>query len=145
MKGRRRILVASTNPGKMAELRAMLDADVEWVGLSDFPGLPEVEEDGATFAENARKKAVGYARATGLWTIADDSGNAQAEFIAHRFGGFKHIDAIRITDDLHQTFPVAQVDEDDATMVAPAMHPAAQADGLAEQRFRGEAAVMCSH
>ncbi|HLB72755.1 MAG TPA: XTP/dITP diphosphatase [Sedimentisphaerales bacterium] len=76
MKGRRRILVASTNPGKMAELRAMLDADVEWVGLSDFPGLPEVEEDGATFAENARKKAVGYARATGLWTIADDSGLA---------------------------------------------------------------------
>jgi len=76
LKGRRRILVASTNPGKMAELRAMLDADVEWVGLSDFPGLPEVEEDGATFAENARKKAVGYARATGLWTIADDSGLA---------------------------------------------------------------------
>jgi XTP/dITP diphosphohydrolase len=71
---KRKILVASTNPGKLAELRAMLDADVEWVGLSDFPDVPEVEEDGATFAENARKKAVGYAGATGLWTIADDSG-----------------------------------------------------------------------
>ncbi len=71
---KRKILVASTNPGKLAELRAMLDADVEWVGLSDFPGLPEVEEDGATFAENARKKASEYAKATGVWTIADDSG-----------------------------------------------------------------------
>lgn len=70
----RKILVASTNPGKLAELRAMLDADVEWVGLSDFPGIEEIEEDGATFAENARKKALGYAKATGLWTIADDSG-----------------------------------------------------------------------
>jgi len=74
LKGRRKILVASTNPGKVGELRAMLGGDVEWVGLSDFPDVPDVEEDGATFAENARKKAVGYARATGLWTIADDSG-----------------------------------------------------------------------
>jgi XTP/dITP diphosphohydrolase len=52
----------------------MLDIDVELVGLSDFEGIGEVEEDGATFAENARKKATGYAKATGLWTIADDSG-----------------------------------------------------------------------
>jgi len=74
LRDRRKILVASTNPGKLRELRAMLDADVEWVGLSDFPDIGEVEEDGATFAENARKKAVGYARATGVWTIADDSG-----------------------------------------------------------------------
>jgi XTP/dITP diphosphohydrolase len=71
---RRRILVATTNPGKIAELRAMLDADVEWVSIADFPNIPEIEEDGQTFAENARKKATGYAKATGLWTIADDSG-----------------------------------------------------------------------
>jgi XTP/dITP diphosphohydrolase len=71
---KRKILVASTNPGKIAELRAMLDLDVEWVGLSDFPNVNEVKEDGETFAENARKKAVGYAKQTGLWTIADDSG-----------------------------------------------------------------------
>jgi len=71
---KRKILVATTNPGKIAEIRAMLDLDVEWVGLSDFVGIGEIEEDGKTFAENARKKAVGYAKATGLWTIADDSG-----------------------------------------------------------------------
>jgi XTP/dITP diphosphohydrolase len=69
-----RILVASTNPGKLKELREMLGDDIEWVGLSEFPGIGEIEEDGATFAENARKKAFGYAKATGLWTLADDSG-----------------------------------------------------------------------
>ena len=69
-----KILVATTNPGKLAEISAMLDLDVEWVGLANFLNINEVKEDGATFAENASKKAVGYARATGLWTIADDSG-----------------------------------------------------------------------
>ena len=71
---RRKILVATTNPGKIAELRAMLDAEVDWVGLADFPQAPEVEEDGLTFAENARKKATVYAKATGVWTLSDDSG-----------------------------------------------------------------------
>ena len=70
----KKILVATTNPGKIAELRALLGADVQWLSLSDFESIDEIEEDGATFAENARKKALGYAKATGLWTIADDSG-----------------------------------------------------------------------
>ncbi|MHC4283084.1 MAG: RdgB/HAM1 family non-canonical purine NTP pyrophosphatase [Planctomycetota bacterium] len=71
---KRNILVATTNPGKADELQAMLDADVNWLTLAEFPGVPEVEEDGTTFIENACKKALGYANATGLWTIADDSG-----------------------------------------------------------------------
>lgn len=70
----KKILVASTNPGKVAELRAMLEADIRWVGLGEFKDIGEIKEDMATFAENARKKASGYAKATGLWTIADDSG-----------------------------------------------------------------------
>ncbi len=71
---KKKILVATTNPGKIAELRAMLDFDVEWLGMSDLGDIAEIKEDGSTFAENARKKALGYAKATGLWTIADDSG-----------------------------------------------------------------------
>jgi XTP/dITP diphosphohydrolase len=71
---KRTILIATTNPGKIAEIKAMLEFDVEWVGLSDFPNVNEVKEDGETFVENACKKAVGYAKQTGLWTIADDSG-----------------------------------------------------------------------
>ena len=74
MAEKRKILVASSNPGKVAELRAMLDADVDWVGLDAFESLCEVVEDGMTFAENARKKAVGYSKQAGLWTLADDSG-----------------------------------------------------------------------
>jgi len=70
----KKILIATTNPGKIAELSAMLDADVQWVNLSDFKGIGEIKEDGQSFAENARKKAIGYSKATGLWTIADDSG-----------------------------------------------------------------------
>jgi XTP/dITP diphosphohydrolase len=74
LRGRRRILVATTNPGKLTEIKAMLGGEVEWVGLSDFKGIGEIKEDGTTFAENARKKALGYAKMTGLWTLADDSG-----------------------------------------------------------------------
>jgi XTP/dITP diphosphohydrolase len=69
-----RILIATTNPGKAAELKAMLDPRGRWACLEDFPGIGGIAEDGDTFAENARKKALGYAAATGLWTIADDSG-----------------------------------------------------------------------
>jgi len=52
----------------------MLDLDVQWLGMSDVPDIVEIEEDGQTFSENARKKALSYAKVTGLWTIADDSG-----------------------------------------------------------------------
>jgi XTP/dITP diphosphohydrolase len=70
----RKILVATGNPGKIAEIGAMLDADVRWLGLADLPPMAEIAEDGTTFAENARKKAAGYAKAADLWTLADDSG-----------------------------------------------------------------------
>lgn len=70
----RTILLATTNPGKLAELAAMLGVDVAWKNLTDFPDVRTVEEDGGTFAENARKKALGYAAQMGLWTLADDSG-----------------------------------------------------------------------
>ncbi|MHC5199914.1 MAG: RdgB/HAM1 family non-canonical purine NTP pyrophosphatase [Planctomycetota bacterium] len=74
---KRRILLASTNPGKLAELSELLGTvgeKIDWDSLSNYGNIPEVVEDGDTFAENARKKALGYAKATGLWTIADDSG-----------------------------------------------------------------------
>jgi len=52
----------------------MLDLDVDWLSLTDFPDAPDVAEDGQTFEDNARKKALAYAKASGCWTIADDSG-----------------------------------------------------------------------
>jgi len=74
MSARRRILVASSNPGKVAELRAMLGVQAEWVDLRELQLDVRIEEDGTSFAENARRKALGYAKASGLWAIADDSG-----------------------------------------------------------------------
>ena len=71
---KKKILVATTNIGKIAELKAMLNLNAEWLDLSYYPEIEEIEEDGQTFIENACKKAIGYARITGQWTIADDSG-----------------------------------------------------------------------
>jgi XTP/dITP diphosphohydrolase len=71
----KRILLATTNYGKKCELQAMLAGiDIEVCSLDEFENIIEVVEDGASFAENARKKALGYAEQSGLWTLADDSG-----------------------------------------------------------------------
>ncbi len=69
------LVVATTNPGKLQELRELLAGlAVELRSLVDFPGMPEVTEDGTTYVENARKKALAVARWTGLPALADDSG-----------------------------------------------------------------------
>ena len=71
----RRLLVATTNPGKLREIRGILaDLPIELVTLEQFPGLAEPAETGATFAENARLKALYYHQQTGLPAVADDSG-----------------------------------------------------------------------
>jgi XTP/dITP diphosphohydrolase len=60
---------------KVEEMRDLLhDLPAELVGLDRFPPFPEPEENGVTFAENARIKAIATAKATGAWAIADDSG-----------------------------------------------------------------------
>jgi XTP/dITP diphosphohydrolase len=72
-----KVLLATRNPGKLAELRRMLaDGPVEVLGLADVPEFPEAPETGATFAENALAKARDAAAATGLPSVADDSGLA---------------------------------------------------------------------
>jgi len=88
----KKILVATTNPGKLSEISAMLDLDIDWVSLSDFPNINEVKEDGKTFAENARKKALGYAKQTGLLTLADDSG-----LVIDALGGLPGITSARFS------------------------------------------------
>jgi XTP/dITP diphosphohydrolase len=76
-----RLVIATTNPGKIREIVDILDgtrdpsgAPIELVSLTDFPAIAEPEETGATFAENSRLKALYYAAATGLPSVADDSG-----------------------------------------------------------------------
>ncbi len=69
------ILIATTNPGKLREVNAVLGAlPLGLMGLADFPDVPEPVEDAPTFEGNARIKALYYAGQTGVWALADDSG-----------------------------------------------------------------------
>jgi XTP/dITP diphosphohydrolase len=69
------LLVATTNPNKVKEIRQLLDgANVEVITLDGWPDLVAPEETGRTFEDNARLKATYYARATGQLTVAEDSG-----------------------------------------------------------------------
>jgi XTP/dITP diphosphohydrolase len=71
------LLVATTNQGKLREIRRLLDgAPVELTTLSDRPAIVEPEETGATFAENALLKARYYFLQSGVTTVAEDSGLA---------------------------------------------------------------------
>jgi XTP/dITP diphosphohydrolase len=72
-----RLVIATTNPGKVREINGILaglEPAVMLVGLDQFADIVEPEETGATFADNARLKALYYATATGLPAVADDSG-----------------------------------------------------------------------
>jgi len=69
------LLIATTNPGKLREIKDILNwIPIDLVTLELFPEVPEPEETGDTFAENARLKAIYYSEATGLPAVADDSG-----------------------------------------------------------------------
>ena len=77
-----RLLLATHNPGKVWEFEALLRPHGITVVPASALGLPEPEEPGATFAENARLKAVAAAAASGLLALADDSG-----LVVHGLGG----------------------------------------------------------
>jgi XTP/dITP diphosphohydrolase len=70
-----RLLIATTNPDKIREIRPLLSGlAVELLTLEGWPDVRPPEETGTTFAENARLKASYYAHATGELTVAEDSG-----------------------------------------------------------------------
>jgi XTP/dITP diphosphohydrolase len=71
------VVLATRNIGKIEEFERMLataNLEVKILGLQDFPEMPDVEETGLTFAENALLKANQISEYTGLPTLADDSG-----------------------------------------------------------------------
>jgi XTP/dITP diphosphohydrolase len=71
-----RLVIATHNPGKLAEMRELLAAyDITAISAGEL-GLPEPEETGATFRANARIKAQAAAKASGMASFADDSGLA---------------------------------------------------------------------
>ena len=75
MTERAKLLLATRNENKVQEIAEMLDdVPVELISLAGFPDVPPVDEDGATFEENAIKKALHVWQHTGMASIADDSG-----------------------------------------------------------------------
>jgi XTP/dITP diphosphohydrolase len=69
------LLIATTNPNKVREIRPLVsDLPIELVTLADFDPVPEPDESGTTFWENARIKALAYAKTTGMIAVAEDSG-----------------------------------------------------------------------
>lgn len=96
------MVIATRNPGKTAEIRDLLHGfPIRIRNLDDFGPIPEIEEDGKTFEENAYKKASTTARILGLPALADDSGLVVAALgdapgvHSARYGGKDATDADR--------------------------------------------------
>ncbi|MEK7543392.1 MAG: non-canonical purine NTP pyrophosphatase [Patescibacteria group bacterium] len=71
----KKLLIATTNPGKLSEIKRFLeDLPIELIGLKDIGITDGVEETGSTFEENAILKAKFYCQKSGLPTLADDGG-----------------------------------------------------------------------
>jgi len=100
------LVMATRNPGKIRELKAILKGlSLKLLSLKDFPELPEILEQGATFGENAAAKAREVARLTHLPALADDSGLEVAAL-----GGRPGVFSARYA--LDQTSPAPPRDED---------------------------------
>lgn len=98
-----KLLLGTYNAGKALEISSGLrDLGIAFFTLGDFSQVQTVEESGATYEENAILKAQGYARQTGLWTLADDSGlevdalSGAPGVLSARFGGAGASDSDRI-------------------------------------------------
>ena len=95
------IVVATRNPSKVAEISALLQGRVKVLALTDVGFAEDIEETGESFVENAILKATAVADATGMLTIADDSGltvtalDGRPGVMSARYGGEGLSDADR--------------------------------------------------
>jgi XTP/dITP diphosphohydrolase len=111
----REVVIATRNPGKFREIKAILAPfSLKICSLRDFPEIPDVVEDGATFSENAGKKAGSIAQQTGRISIADDSGlcvdalQGRPGVFSSRFAGEKATDQQRCRKLLDEMMGVPQ-------------------------------------
>ena len=89
-----RLLIATTNPGKIREFREMLGHDrFQWDDLAAHRDIPAPQETGRTFRANACLKAAYYARSLKLFTLADDSG-----LVVDALGGAPGVHSARWAD-----------------------------------------------
>ncbi len=94
------LVLASGNQGKIAEFQRLLEnLDIAVHSMKEYPQIGEIEENGATFAENALIKARAVCKATGKPALADDSGlmvdalDGAPGIYSARFAGLQHDDA----------------------------------------------------
>jgi len=140
-----RLLIASRNRGKVAEIRALLGPAlqrvVEVVTLTELPSVKEPLENGKTFAENSRLKALHYAKAHKILCVADDSGLAVEPLgglpgvRSARFAGEGASDESNNAHLLHELAPFARPWKAAFVCVATAALPnrvVAEATGKAE-------------
>ena len=112
-----KIVPATTNSGKIAEIKAVFDvAGIEWVTADEDPDWPQVEETGATFLENATIKATALADYFNLPALADDSGlevavlGGRPGIYSARYAGPNAVDADNISKLLKELETFPQVD-----------------------------------
>jgi XTP/dITP diphosphohydrolase len=92
MKTLHKLLIATNNKGKVAEIKALLEREkLSLLTPADLGLMLDIAEDGETYAENATKKALAFSLASGMVTLADDSGlevdalDGQPGMHSHRF------------------------------------------------------------
>jgi len=103
------IVLATRNKKKVEEIKRVIgDMPIAILTIDDFPGCPEVEEEGDTFQENAVKKALAIAQYTGKPSLADDSGlevyalNNAPGILSSRYSGENADDSKNIEKLLHE-------------------------------------------
>ena len=140
------LLIATTNPGKRAEIESILKRYSLWIiSLNDLSSYPTVVEDGVTFEENALKKARMLAEFSGRVTLADDSGlevdalGGAPGIHSARCGG-EEADDIRNNQKLLRALAGVPEDERTARFVCVLALCAPPAFGGGEWLFRGECA-----
>jgi XTP/dITP diphosphohydrolase len=142
-----RLLLATRNPGKLAELQRLLERAVPGVtvvGLRDVPEYPEAPETGVTFAENALLKAREAVRYTGLPAVADDSGltvdalNGMPGVLSARWSGRHGDDAANTALLLGQLADVPDERRGGAFVCAAAVVTPDGAERVLERSWRGQ-------
>ncbi len=127
----RQIVLATRNRGKVAEFERLLAeyaSDVEVLGLADFSNLPDVDETGSTFSENAFIKAREVSAFTNLAAIADDSGlcidflGGDPGIFSARWSGVHGDDAANIEKVLAQLIEVPESQRTASFQCAVALH-----------------------
>ena len=143
------LLLATRNPGKLAELQRLLESAVPGVavvGLRDVPEFPEAPETGATFAENALLKAREAVRYTGLPAVADDSGltvdalNGMPGVLSARWSGRHGDDDANTALLLGQVADVPDERRGAAFVCAAALVTADGEERVIERQWRGRLA-----